>query len=252
MYFIISKLLLYLLFPLSWVFILLVIAIASKDKKRRYRFLTAAVILLFVFSNAFLFNRFAKLWDVPANELKNTDTYKCAIILGGFSGGGYNEKGHFNPAADRFIQGVKLLATGKVSHLLITGGNGSLNPGSFREGPWVKTQLEELKFPDSTLLIEGNSKNTIENARFSNTLLKQSHLPGPYLLVTSAFHMRRALMIFKKEGINVIPYPCNFIRSDKIGFDDFFIPDAEKLAYWNAYIKEVVGYAVNYFNGYIS
>jgi uncharacterized SAM-binding protein YcdF (DUF218 family) len=249
MYFILSKLLLYLLFPLSWIFILLVIAIASNDKKRKQRFLIAAVILLFIFSNAFLFNRFAKLWDVSPYELKSADTYKCAIILGGFSGGGYNEKGHFNASSDRFIQGIKLLSNHSVSHLLITGGNGSLNPAGFREGPWVKTQLEELKFPDSALLIEGNSKNTIENARFSNILLKQSHLPGPYLLVTSAFHMRRALMIFKKEGMNVIPYSCNFIRSDKIGFDDFFIPDAEKLAAWNLYIKEVVGYAINYFNG---
>ena len=249
MYFILSKLLLFLLFPLSWIFILLVIAIISKDKKRKHRFLIAAVILLFIFSNAFLFNRFAKLWDVRPYEVKSTDHYNCAIVLGGFSGGGYNEKGHFNPAADRFIQGIKLLSAGKVSHLLITGGNGSLNPDGFREGPWVKTQLEELKFPDSALLIEGDSKNTIENARFSKTLLKQSHLSGPYLLVTSAFHMRRALMIFKKEGINVIPYPCNFIRSDKVGFDDFFIPDAEKLAAWNIYLKEVIGYTINYFNG---
>jgi len=249
MYFILSKLLLYLLFPLSWIFILLVIATVSKDKKRKQRFLIAAVILLFIFSNAFLFNRFAKLWDISAYDLKTNNTYSCAIVLGGFSGGGYNEKGHFNTAADRFIQGIKLLSNHSVSHLLITGGNGSLNPAGFHEVPWVKTQLEELKYPDSALLIEGNSKNTIENARFSNILLKQSHLPGPYLLVTSAFHMRRALMIFKKEGMNVIPYSCNFIRSDKIGFDDFFIPDAEKLAAWNLYIKEVVGYAINYFNG---
>lgn len=249
MYFILSKILLFLIFPLSWVFILLLISLVTKNQKRKRRALIAAIILLFLFSNPFLFNQFARLWDIPAYQLKKGEVYNCAIVLGGFSGADDKEQGRFNPSADRFIQGIKLLTTGKVSHLLVTGGSGNLIPGKFREGAWVKTQLKEFKFPDSTMLIESNSRNTIENARFSNTILKQSHLKGPYLLITSAFHMRRALMIFKKQGINVIPYSCNFIEDDKISFDDFFIPDANKLAYWNIYIKEVIGYITNYFIG---
>jgi uncharacterized SAM-binding protein YcdF (DUF218 family) len=242
--------LLYLLFPLSWVFILIIILFITKNKKRKLRCLIAGVIILYVFSNSFLFNSFARCWDIPAHQVKNGESYSCAIVLGGFSGEDKNGNGHFNPAADRFIQGVQLFKTGGVSHILITSGNGSLNASKFREATWVKGQLQALKIPDSAILIESNSRNTIENARFSNALLKQSHLPGPYLLVTSAFHMRRAAMIFKKEGIPVIPYSCNFITNQyKYSFDDFFIPDAEKLNYWNTYIKEVVGYVVNSFNG---
>ena len=250
MYFILSKLLLYLLFPLSWILILLIISLIVKDRKRKRQFLIAALVLSFLFSNTVLFNQFAKSWDIPAYDLKPSENYSCAIVLGGFSGPDKFGKGHFNWAADRFIRGVELLTTGKVSHLLISGGNGSLLPGAFREGDWAKSQLQELKIVDSAVLVENRSRNTIENARFSNVILKQSHLNGPYLLITSAFHMRRAQMIFKKEGINVIPYPCNFFtKQDKYSFDDYVIPSVDALSGWSVYIKEVIGYMTNSFNG---
>jgi len=250
MYFIFSKILFCLISPLSWIFILLFVSLITKNKKRKQRSFIAALILLFIFSNAFLFNQFAKRWDIPAYTVKKTDNYSCAIILGGFAGENKDGDGHFNPNADRFIQGVMLYKTGKVSHILITGGNGSLNAGKFREGTWAKTQLLALNIPDSAILIESNSRNTIENARFSNVILKQSHLVGPYLLVTSAFHMRRAQMIFKKERINIIPYSCGFLTNEyKYAFDDYVIPSAPNLSLWGLYLKEVVGYAVNYFNG---
>src|SRR5476651_798274 len=95
MYFIFSKLLIYLLFPLSWVFFLLVIFLTAKDRKRKRRYLAAAIITLYIFSNSFLFNLFAKCWDVPAYNLKPGESYSCAIVLGGFSGGYFSGKGHF-------------------------------------------------------------------------------------------------------------------------------------------------------------
>ena len=207
--------------------------------------------MLFIFSNTVIFNSFAKFWDIPAHELKPTEHYSCGIVLGGFSGPTHDGKGHFNGASDRFIQSILLLKTGKIANLLVSGGNGSLLPGKFREGTWVKTQLEALSFPDSVILIESNSRNTIENARFSNIILKKSHLQGPYLLITSAFHMRRALMIFKKQGINVIPYSCHVMtqQGGRNGLDDYLIPSAENLVGWGLYLKEVIGYLANSFNG---
>ena len=250
MYFILSKILYYLLLPLTWIFIVFVVALFSKNKLRRRRFFIAAPVMLYIFTNAFLFNQFAKRWDIPAYPATDTTKYSCVIVLGGFAGEDKNGKGHFNWCADRFIQGLKLYKTGKVSHILISGGNGSLTAGTFREGSWVKTQLLALGVPDSAILIESNSRNTIENARFSDVILKKSGLRGPYLLVTSAFHMRRAAMIFRKENIAIIPYSCNFITNqNKYSFDDYFIPSAEPLGQWSIYLKELVGYIVNHFNG---
>jgi uncharacterized SAM-binding protein YcdF (DUF218 family) len=244
MYFILSKVLLLLIFPFTWIFVLLVYAVITKNTRRKYRLLIATAVLLYLFSCPLLLNWLAGAWDYPASN--NQKHYSCAIILGGFSSVDNNGNGYFNSSADRFIQGMKLLTDGKAGHLLISGGNGNLIPGKFREADWVKTQLQELKYPDSSILIEDRSRNTIENAQFSKPILQKAKLQPPYLLVTSAFHMRRAYMIFKKQGYNVDADPCNFTNGG--GFSiDALIPDAGVLAGWNTYLKEVVGYVVDSF-----
>ena len=246
MFFILSKVLLFLISPIMWVLGLLIAAVIIKNRRLKYRFLIAAVAVLLLFSNPALLNQFAKRWDIPPGELK-APSYSCAIVLGGFVMADQNGHGMFSGAADRFIQGLKLKVTGKASNLLISGGNGLLIPGKFKEAIWVKQQLLDFNVPDSCILIESKSRNTIENAAFSKELLIKNHLQPPYLLVTSAFHMRRSVGIFKKAGIEVIPYPCNYLSGiDKFSFFQF-MPDAETFYKWHLYVKEVVGVAVNYF-----
>lgn len=223
---------------------LLILAFFLKNKKYQRRTFIATIVLLIVFSNPFLLNQFAKHWDVAPNFSKVTNSYSCAIILGGYVSEDEHKNGYLNWAADRFIQGIKLKEIGKVTHLLFTGGSASLTPDGFTEGNWISAELKAFHFQDSTLLFEKYSRNTIENIQFSNAILQAKHLPPPYLLITSAFHMRRALLICKKAGIKVVPYPCNFFAGKgSISFDNF-IPSVETLSNWNIYLKEIVGYIV--------
>jgi len=247
MYFILSKILIFLLYPLLWVFTLLLIAVFTKRPKRRKIFLAAAVILLFLLSNTVLFSWFAAMWSYKPDVVNTKQTYSCVIVLGGFSSADKNGNGYFNESADRFIQGVRLMEMGKVKRILVTGGNGNLVPGKYREAEWVRTQLKDFNIPDSSTLIESNSRNTIENADFSKKILHANHIQPPYLLVTSDFHMRRSMMIFKKHGLNVIAYPSNYIAGHSdLSLANFIIPDADALDGWSFYLKEVVGYVVDY------
>jgi uncharacterized SAM-binding protein YcdF (DUF218 family) len=211
MFFVFSKLLIFFVYPFSWALAFLIAAIITKNLKFKRRFLILSATILLLFSNPFLLDRFANLWDIEPVPLKKTGSYSCAIVLGGFSSEDANGNGFFSAAADRFIQGLKLFTNQKVSRILISSGNGTLLPDGFEEGDWVKTQLKQFKIPDSCILIEDRSRNTIENAAFSKLILKKNHLHPPYLLVTSAFHMRRSLAIFKNTQIEVIPYPCNYL-----------------------------------------
>lgn len=247
MYFIISKLLVIFIYPFTWILALLLFALFNKNKKYKYRSLIAAITLTVVFTNPFLLNKFAYAWDTPPYKSTLKKHYSCAIILGGFSSSNGLGAGYFNSGSDRFLQGVKLMLSNQTSHLLISGGNGSLMPGGFSEALWVKREAKEFNFPDSAILIESTSRNTLENARFSKQLLEKSNLAPPYLLVTSAFHMPRSLMIFKKMGVNVIPYPANYITRREIVSAGDFLPAVEVLSNWNIYIKEVVGYVANSF-----
>src|SRR5580704_13804657 len=154
MFFVLSKLLVFFIYPLSWVLALLIIAIITKNQKLKRRFLILSAALLLVFSNPFLLNQFAKLWDIAPVPLKNSGPYSCAIVLGGFTSEDANGNGFFNDRADRFIEGLKLFTTGKVSHILISSGNGNLLHDKFAEADWVKTQLKQFKVPDSCVLIE--------------------------------------------------------------------------------------------------
>jgi uncharacterized SAM-binding protein YcdF (DUF218 family) len=246
MFFILSKLLLIFILPLTWVFAFLIAGFVTRNKKLKRNFIITSAILLFVFSSPFFLNRFANAWDIAPGTLNKPGPYSCAIVLGGFSSAGANGIGYFNGSCDRFLEALKLWTTGRVSHIFITGGNGNLIPGNFEEGDWVKTQLQLLKVPDSCIVIENRSRNTIENAAFSKPILIKNHLAPPYILVTSAFHMRRSLGIFKNTGIDVVPYPCAYIAGNSdFSFSDL-IPDATILGTWNIYTKELVGTLVNH------
>ena len=246
MFFFFSKILEYFIYPFSWVIILTVVALIVKKPTLKKKLFVIAAAVLFIFSDPFLINQFAKHWDVKPAPLKKTGSYSCAVVLGGFSSELADGTDYFNISADRFLQAIKLYQEGKVTHILITGGNGTLFPDHFREADWVKIQLQQFKVPDSCILIEDKSRNTIENAAFSKPKLDSAHLLPPYVLITSAFHMRRSLEIFKKTNIEVIPYPCNYLTPDGFVSIDDFIPDPGALANWNIYIKELIGTIVNY------
>ncbi len=246
MFFFFSKILEFFIYPFSWIVILVIAAIFIKKPGLKKKLLIGAALVFFVFSDSFLLNQFTKRWDVKRPALNESVTYSCAIVLGGFSSDLADGTAYFNGSADRFIQALKLFQTGKVTHILVTGGNGTLIPDSFRESDWVKIQLQQFKVPDSCIIIEDKSRNTIENAAFSKPKLDSAHLRGPYVLVTSAYHMRRSLQIFRKTKIDAIPFPCNYLTAEGYTGIGDFIPDPVVLAGWNIYIKEVLGYFVNY------
>jgi uncharacterized SAM-binding protein YcdF (DUF218 family) len=245
MYFILSKTLLFLLHPFNWVIACLLIAIFAKRSSLKRKCFITGIAFLIIFSNPGLLYLFAKHWDVGRATITKGRVYSAAIVLGGFLGEDGKGKGVFNESAHRFIQGLELKERGVASHLLITSGNSDLRPDSFREAVWAKNVLKEFSLPDSSILIEQNARNTFENAAFSKQLLLSRHLPPPYLLVTSAWHMRRAQYIFKKAGIDVIACPSGAIAGDSnLSFIDALMPDAGIFSEWNLYLKELVGWTV--------
>lgn len=248
MFFILSKVFIFLLNPVIWILTGLILALVTSNQALRRKALILSISLFILLSNPFILDKFAQQWDINSATLDKDKVYSCAIILGGFSSDAGDGEGYFNASADRFIQAVKLKSTGKVSHLLITGGNSKIVPGKFRESIWVRKQLLKLNIPASSILIESSARNTLENAAFSKIALKSRDLTPPYLLITSAFHMRRSLYTFKKAGIQVVPYSSNYIAGkNNISFSDF-VPQAEVLNKWGVYFKELIGFGIYYVN----
>ena len=217
----------------------------SKSEKRKTILLSIASIIYFLFTNIWILNTVADKWDIPPAKIESEKEYSCAILLGGYTGTDDNGNPYFSSSSQRFATALQLYRQGVVEHILLTGGSGSLLKSSFNEADWVKDQLLKMGIPATAILVERNSRNTLENAVFSKRVIDSTNLEPPYVLVTSAFHMRRASWVFEKEGMNVIPYSSNDIvdKNRKISFIDI-LPNIHVMDTWPYYIKEVIGFLV--------
>lgn len=238
----VSTIVSFFLSPFNWVIVLLVAGFLFRKKGRRKVCFIAAFCIFLLFGNKWLLNTYARNWQTAPVILHSGELYSCGIVAGGFASPDAHAHGYFNSAADRFIQIMKLYKTGRIKNIMISGGNGKPDEHNFREGAWVKGQLLQMGIPDSVVFTEDRSGNTAENAVNTKQVLNSLQLKPPYLLVTSAYHMPRASLIFKKAGLDVLPFPCNY--TDGRGGTELsdFIPRPSVLMSWETYLKETFGY----------
>jgi uncharacterized SAM-binding protein YcdF (DUF218 family) len=90
--------------------------------------------------------------------------------------------------------------------LAFSGGSAELFGSETSEAAVVKQVLGGLGVDLERVVFEDRSRNTFENARYSKDLIVPK--PGEcWLLITSAYHMPRAVGVFRKVGWDVLPYP---------------------------------------------
>lgn len=111
-----------------------------------------------------------------------------------------------NEMLSRIITAVRLQKHLNIP-VIISGG--SVFEGRKAEATIVKRFLIDLGVHENMIIVEDRSRDTIENARYSSDLFKKAGYKEP-ILITSAFHMKRSVMSFKKAGLNVIPFPAGF------------------------------------------
>jgi uncharacterized SAM-binding protein YcdF (DUF218 family) len=113
--------------------------------------------------------------------------------------------------------------------------------------------------PASAIIQESDSFNTYENAVNVRKILETRGIRR-VLLVTSAMHMPRSLLIFKHQGIAAIPAPTDFLITDN-DLQELqsspqaillnLLPDAERLHKFTRALKEYVGLLVYRLRGWL-
>jgi uncharacterized SAM-binding protein YcdF (DUF218 family) len=112
-------------------------------------------------------------------------------------------------SGDRVIAGAVLAHRYPNARLLYTGGNPNLVSNDAKEADYATELFEGLGVARSRLLMERSSRNTLENAEFSKAMVNPK--PGErWLMVTSAYHMPRAVGLFRKAGFDVEAYPVDW------------------------------------------
>lgn len=109
----------------------------------------------------------------------------------------------------------RLLAVVRLYHMLhvpilISGGQVYSDSGA--EAKIASRVLQTLGVPEQDILVEAKSVNTTQNARYSAEIIGEHGFREP-ILVTSAFHMRRAVFNFERAGVRVVPYPTDYMVS---------------------------------------
>ncbi len=222
------------------VILLLSFIIRKPAVKKACRIIALFIFLLF--SNSILLNWYAKKWQPVPQKINSSLVYSCGIIPGGFGSPGPDDSGHFNAASDRFIQALKLYKAGEIKHILISGGNGKDEVKSFREGAWAKGEFVSVGIPEADVFVEDRSNNTNDNAAYAKKILDSLHLAPPYLLITSAYHIPRASVLFNNAGVSTTAFPCNYFSGNSIITLSSFIPHFWVLFEWDLYLKEAAGY----------
>ena len=178
--------------------------------------------------------------EYPPVEFSTLPTCQAAVVLGGTMSppDAHHAEPDLDRAADRVRAAAQVYHAGKASLLVLSGG-GDPERWFRSEAEAMRTVLREFGVPDAAMLLEGRSRDTRENARFSAELLRERGIDR-VLLVTSALHMRRALRHFAYEGIEALPVSTDH-EARSVPQWQRWIPDTDALDGSARAIKEWVG-----------
>lgn len=212
-----------------------------------------AFFLLLLFTNPWLANKAIQLWEIPPKPIEQ-EQYDVAVVLTGMTYPHltYEDQIQFNSAAERFIEPLRLYHQKKVKKILFTGGSGSLTFPDLKEAPGLKELARQLKVDEQDLIIEGEARNTLENAKFTSEILKEQFSDPSILLITSASHMKRAVACFKKQGLSPDIYPVDTQSNpNHQSFLKEAVPHIDALNIWTIFFHELFGYGAYWVMGYL-
>lgn len=144
-----------------------------------------------------------------------------------------------NEHGERFYAALALAHLYPDLPIVFTGGSGSLNRSLPGEASSARSILLATGMENRRLTIEGESRNTAENAAFTKAMLGDS-ADGTWVLVTSAWHMPRSVDTFCAAGWrSIIPYPVDHLSLPNRPLLNWAF--AERLYYVNIAAKEWIG-----------
>lgn len=258
MFFELSKLLnIFVISPISWMFILLIVGYFLRKKKAiKISCWAGTLIIFFVFGNGTLYDRVMNqsTQQYAKHELDKPH-YSMAIVMGGF--GCMNpENGQFqgNQKADRLWETLRLYKNGKIDRILITGdATILLEKDSSSTARQFLDYMNDIGIADSVFVLEQKARNTHENAVYTKAILKEMNIPpDSCILVTSAEHIDRSLKCFAKEGLELDYYPTG-IEAKPTGHFTIrtLYPSWETMVKWQSLFNEWIGDVAYKVMGYI-
>lgn len=235
------KLLPALVSPIMALFVLTLLALLTRS--RTIKLLTLLLFLLT--TNPILANRALAYLErnFPPEPLATIEPLDHVVVLSGMIRAVVTEDGtliyEFNDGADRIDAGVSLLASGQADTLILTRGQLPWSTGR-PEGEVLRDIALARGVAPENILLTTPAQNTAEEAQAIAAMLP----PGARIgLVTSAFHMPRALTVFRDQGLDPRPIAVDYRQNfDAVSITDV-IPSASALNQISLFTREMIGRA---------
>jgi uncharacterized SAM-binding protein YcdF (DUF218 family) len=256
-----SKLLPSFFYPLGLSCVLLVITLLLLWKKRSRLAIipvTLTLILIFLCSSAWFSDVLVGTLEFQ-NLLAQIPTADAIVVLGGSTESAIAPRPwvEIRDEGDRVLYAAKLYREGKAPKLILSGGRVDWRPSTASEAEDMATLLETMGVPRSAMLLESNSLNTRENAVNTQQIMQSQGIQR-ILLVTSAMHMPRSLLIFRKLGMDPIPAPTDFtaIQAGRVSQNSTeaaildALPDADDMRRTTRVLKEYLGILIYRLRGW--
>ena len=230
--------------PLFLVIILLGTLIILRKSKfiiLKSSLLILSFFTLLFFSNPLISNKLIRYIEAPYHPLKLSEvpSSKFIVVLSGGMVNQVKDDVYEWSDPDRFFAGIKLLNANKGKKIIYTAGLLPWEKKKKTEGELLKKKSIEFGVDEKDLLITKNVENTYEEANAISNLI---NVKSKIILVTSAFHMKRAKFLFEKKGFIVFPYPVDFkSNNNKITILDF-IPSASSFSMSSFAVREMLGW----------
>ncbi len=253
--FLAAKLLAFLTQPLAWVALLILAAVllARRHPNTSQRLGAAALSLLLVLGWEPLPDALTRQLEsqhpaLPAST--DLSAYAGVVVLGGALEAAYvwtePDQIALNDAAERMTEVLPLLRHQPTLKVLFTGGEGELFNSGLPEARRAERFFSSQGIAPQQMLYESQSRTTYENALLSKTL------PGvdptqPWLLLTSAWHMPRAMATFRQNGWNVRAYPVDFRAGQATPWTQYNMDQGAKK--WKLVLHEWLGLLAYWLSG---
>lgn len=262
MFLFLSKLLPLFLYPLGLACLLLLVALVVMWRRPRIAAgsIALALVLLLVSSNDWVRDGLVRSLEWQYIPTEGLPKAEAIVVLGGATKSALPPRPgvDLSEAGDRVLYGAQLYREGKAPRVILSGGRINWRGGGSSESADMATIMETLGVPKSAMLQDPTSLNTYQNAVNVKRILDEQNIQR-VLLVTSAIHMPRSLLIFKRQGIDAIPAPTDFSvvryeNDDSKSLEQFWldlVPDAERLQHTSRALKEYIGLIVYRLKGWL-
>ncbi len=151
--------------------------------------------------------------------------------------------GEWGDAVDRFEAGIDLFKAGKAPVIVFTRGQLPWQQDAVPEGELLERRAVRLGIPQRVIRLTEKVGNTADEAVAVEKLLGVGKGKKKIILVTSAYHARRAVLLFEQEGFDVVPFRVDYQVENNSGLTVLrFLPSAEALAQSEKALREMIGW----------